>query len=500
MLVGSGELLAAVGNDQQFVTDEQLGFALRHEVIAVAAHEHDQRILGQRDLAERLSAAEHAFVDLYLREDRLDLLLHVDAESRPALLVGKSQQIGHAADGGALHQERNDGGEEHDVEKQVGMSDPGHHGIERKENGHGAAQPHPRNIKPRLEREAAERSQACEDRNGPRDQNHESPDQQTEDQHFGLQELVAVDEKAQREEHHDLHKPCETVEKDGHGLFLRQAVVADNESSEVDGEITVAADQIGESECKEDESQQQHRIERLVGQVDSVDGEDGEPADKIAGQGADDHLHDEENDTHAHSRVARRTRQHADKQDGEHVGHGVVRTALELEQRPQVLAQAPLLASQDGEDRRGVGGRHGGGQQKRGDERDFNPDERSDQPHEGTEDQGRDNHARGGEHDAGADDGADLRELGVHTARKEDDAQRRHAQEPGHVDRPERNEIQSEKHADSEEQQQGRRSEPIGGLAGDHGHEEQQRSDQHDMFTCKVDHLHPITIKKSKFT
>jgi len=53
ILIGGLQLLAAVGNHQQLVPDKQVGFALRHEIVAVAVNHHHQRIIGQRDLTQQ---------------------------------------------------------------------------------------------------------------------------------------------------------------------------------------------------------------------------------------------------------------------------------------------------------------------------------------------------------------------------------------------------------------------------------------------------------------
>lgn len=78
--VGRFQLLAAVRDDQQLVAQPQLGLALRHEILPVAADHHDQRILGQHDVLERMPALEHALVDLNLGQHRLHVLVHIDVE------------------------------------------------------------------------------------------------------------------------------------------------------------------------------------------------------------------------------------------------------------------------------------------------------------------------------------------------------------------------------------------------------------------------------------
>lgn len=106
--------------------------------------------------------------------------------------------------------------------------------------GTAPAQTHPRNVETRLGREAPERQQAGENRDGTRHEDHKRADRTAEDQHLGTQQFVAVDEKPQREEHHDLHEPRETVEEDRQRAFLRQLMVAHDQTREVNRQVAVA--------------------------------------------------------------------------------------------------------------------------------------------------------------------------------------------------------------------------------------------------------------------
>ena len=421
--------------------------------------------------------------------------MHVDAEGRLALLIGQPQKVGHAAHRSALHQQRNDRPQENHVEQQPGILHMRHQRIDGEEDRHGAAQPDPRHVKPRLGRKLAEREQAGEDRQRTRHKDHERPDQPAEDQHPGFEQFVAVHEQAQREEHHDLHEPREPVEEDGQRPFLFEFMVADNQTRKVDGQVAVTLDQVGEGEREEDECQQEHRVERMVGQLDAVDRPYGQPPDQVPGQGAHDHLHHEKDYAHAQADAGRGIRHDADEQDGHHVCHRVVRTALQLQQRAQVLLEPLFLASQDGENRRRVGRGHRGGQQQCQRERYFDPQPRSHQPHETGQHERRHDHADRSQYDARADDGFYLRELRVHTAREEDNTQGDHTHELGHLDRTVRDEIQTEQHAHPEEQQQRGGPETIRDLTGHHRHEEQQCAYQYYVFTTDVYHSSPFMLR-----
>lgn len=266
-------------------------------------------------------------------------------------------------------------------------------------------------------------------------------------------------------------------------------MVPHDQTREVNREVAVALDEVREGEGEEDEGQQQHRVERVIGQVDLVDRPHRQAPDQVARKRADDQLHHEIDDAHTQTAPALGVGNHADQQDREHVGHRVVRTALQLQQRPEVLFEPLLLASQDREDRRRIGRGHRGGQQQRQREGDLQIEPRRDEPYEAPQHHGRHDHPHRGQHDARPDDRLYLLEGGVHTAREEDDAQRDHTDELRHFDRTVRNEIQPEQHADPQEEQQRGGAEAVGDLAGHHRHEEQQRTDQYYIFTTDVYHL-----------
>ena len=103
-----------------------------------------------------MSVLEHPLVHLDLGEHRMDVVLHVDVERRLALLEGQAEQVGHAAHGRSLDQQRDDGSDEDHIKEQLGMLDARHERVGGKDNRHGAAQPHPRDVEPGLGGEATE--------------------------------------------------------------------------------------------------------------------------------------------------------------------------------------------------------------------------------------------------------------------------------------------------------------------------------------------------------
>lgn len=298
----------------------------------------------------------------------------------------------------------------------------------------------------------------------------------------GCQEFVEVDEQTQRKEHHDLHQPGEAVEEDRKRPLLRQLIITQDQTGQIDGQISVATDQVGKREGKENEGKQKHRVKRIVAQVNAVNGPYADPTDSIPHQTAEKHLNDELYDTHRYAHGFCAAGQYADQHNGQHVRHRVVRTALQLQQRAQVLVQPLFLASQDGENRSRIRRRHRRGQQQRRRKRYGQPDPWGNERDETRYDHRRHDDSGGRQYDTRSDHRSYFRKLGIHTAREKDDTKSDHTYELGRFDGMERNEIDAEQHTDPQKKEQGRGAETIGRLAGHYSDEKKQGSDQQNVF------------------
>ena len=199
---------------------------------------------------------------------------------------------------------------------------------------------------------------------------------------------MGVDKQAEEDEHDDLEEPSEAVEEGTDLLAVGNARVAYHHASDIYGKVAVALEEVGDGEGEEGDSKHEDGIEWLVVEVELVDDiyrqlaeavTDGATEDKLLRKGeqyaayAADLLVDE-----------------LDEHDGEHVGHGVVTTALELEHGAEVMLEVHLLLAKDGKHRCRVGRRHGGGQQQGGEEGkvDIGPAHAREPPDEGTRDEG----------------------------------------------------------------------------------------------------------------
>ena len=430
-----------------------------------------------------MSRLQHRFGDGQLGRRIVEHAVHhFVVENAFPFGIGQPQPFGHQTDRRTLHDQRQQRHEKDDIEQQARILHAGHDGIGGENDRHGAAQPHPRNVEAGAGGEFAERQQREEDRGGTCDEDHEQTRQAAQQQHLGLQQFVNIDQQSQRDEKDHLKQPREAVEKRSERLLVNDRIVPHNQSRDIDGQIAVAADQVGHREGQEDERQQQYGVERLVFDIDPVDRPDGQTAERIPCHDAERHPHHEEQQARTEAHAFAR-RQQPDQQNGQNIGHRVVTAAFELQQRFQILAQPLPAAAQDREDRRRVGRRHGGGKEQRQQERHLGIAPRRHHVDEPRHDQRRQRHTDGGQHHAGPDHGANGAVTGVHTARKKNDTQRHHAHELSHGSRIEGDEPQPEQHADAEKQQQGRSAETVGHFSGKDGNQQQQRPDQNDILS-----------------
>ena len=93
---------------------------------------------------------------------------------------------------------------------------------------------------------------------------------------------MRIHQQTERNEHHNLEEPRITVEEGGQALLEHYLVVADHQSGDIDGQVTVAVHEVGQREDEIHQREQEYRIERFVVQVDMVEHIDGEPAEQVS--------------------------------------------------------------------------------------------------------------------------------------------------------------------------------------------------------------------------
>ena len=212
---------------------------------------------------------------------------------------------------------------------------------------------------------------------------------------------------------------------------MRHLAVADHQTGEIDGQIAVAADQVGERKDEEYQREQQNRVLRLVVDVEPVDEEERYAAEHVAGDRADADLHQQYAGRVSETHVA--DLNDLNEQDRQDVGHRVVAAAFEFQQRTHVLFEFQSFRSQYREYRGRIGRRHYGGQQQRFVKRQRKTREKviRNQVDGSSGDGGGQHDAQRSEDDSLSENRADLFELGVHAPGKQNDAQCDHSDELG---------------------------------------------------------------------
>ena len=352
LVVRLEQLLVVVGDDQEAVAGLQLRLSARDEVMAVALDHGRQRVLGEAEVDELVAVLEDLRREDDFAQGGLDILRQVQVEDAFLhVLIHQSQFPRHKGYGRPLNQEREDGDEEYDVEEDPGVFDARYHRVGGKDDGDGAAQTDPRDIQFPLERKTFIRQKTKEYAQRARKDNHEYADEHADARHG--QQFVRIDQEAEDDEHHDLPQPDEAVEERGYAFLVDDGGVADLHTGDVSRQVAVAVAKRNGGEGEEGECHNQYRIERLVAEVDAVGHPDHEAAEEVSADGADDELRNEVEegrpDAHAPGLDV------GDEDEGEEVGHRVVTTTLQFEQRAEAFLQLDTAVSEERED----GGRVG---------------------------------------------------------------------------------------------------------------------------------------------
>ena len=133
-----------------------------------------------------------------------------------------------------------------------------HHGIGGEDDGHGTAKSHPGHKALGLERQPAERHKAKTHGERTCHEDHEQAYEQGTDRN--IEHLVGIDQQTQRKEHNNLSEPRETVHKGVYLFAEYQSGITHHDTQDVDGQITVAMEHVGDGEGDEDEAQKKNGI------------------------------------------------------------------------------------------------------------------------------------------------------------------------------------------------------------------------------------------------
>ena len=139
-------------------------------------------------------------------------------------------------------------------------------------------------------------------------------------------------------------------------LAVGTTCISNDDSGDIDSEVAVAAQHIGDGEGHENKADNQNLVQRLVVEIEFVVNPHVNPANDVAGQQTDSELQDKGEHNVCHAYVGTTIVSHnLNHHDGEHVRHRVVGAAFKLQKRPQIVAQRHLLRLQDAEHRRRIG-------------------------------------------------------------------------------------------------------------------------------------------------
>ena len=152
---------------------------------------------------------------------------------------------------------------------------------------------------------------------------------------------MRIHEQTEAEEHDNLEQPCKSIHEGGCLTAVADVAVAHHHAGDVDGQIPVAVQQLGEGKTEEDKRKEEDGVERVVVDVQTVEGHHCGTPQNVAHQAAYSHLY------HEHFRHFAGTESVGGKElqqhQREHVGHGVVASALQFKHGAQIVPQLHLL-------------------------------------------------------------------------------------------------------------------------------------------------------------
>ena len=149
-------------------------------------------------------------------------------------------------------------------------------------------------------------------------------------------------------------KPRKSVHKLHGSTLVRKFGISDNEPGNIHCEVSVTMQVVGCRKDKYPNDEQQHRIKRNVIHLDPIDKHHGKFAHRETHKNTDRKLN---KNCKRHHKIVGCTSQ-ADnlyQRKSKHISHGVVTTALQLQQRFQVVFQCQVFRAQNPENRCRIG-------------------------------------------------------------------------------------------------------------------------------------------------
>ena len=286
-----------------------------------------------------------------------------------------------------------------------------------------------------------------------------------------------------------MEQPGDSVKEGRYRALIDEFIITHDKACDIYRQVAVTLHERSEREGKEYTSEQQHRIERSVVEVNLVDNPHRSPTKEVSDSSTYSHLHHKHQYGTTDADTIATTAKQIDKQDNKYIGHRVVRATLQLEQRSQILAQSLTAGTQNREYRSRVGRRYGRGQEQRQWERERNAQERRDKIDKTSEQECRHQYARRSEGYAFGKYGFYLRKFGIHTTRKEDDTERYHTDKLCQFGRVEREDVVTKEETYRQKEEKGGRIKTIRHLSRHYSDKEQNSSDKQEMLRIYIKHL-----------
>ncbi len=322
--LAEGRKVALVADDAEDVVRLQTGTARGVQQLLLAEQGADAGAGRHLQIPQR--RADAPLLVAQAIDEGLPLAIEIDLE--PGAVDGRGGrrhfdpgEAGGQRQRAALQDQRDQHHEEGDIEVELGVGQPRHHGEHRQNDRHGAAQPDPGD-EPALARgEVLEWQQAYPDRDGAGEQDH--PHGQRQRRQGDGQQLVGGGEQPQHQEHADLAEPGEAVQHRQGGAATAQGEVAEQQAGEVDGQDAATAYRRGEGEDEQAAAHGQQRVE-AGGQPGAVDELPQQPAGAKADAGSQPELLEQLQQQKAAIQPLLGGGQHLDQGDGKKHRHGIV--------------------------------------------------------------------------------------------------------------------------------------------------------------------------------
>ena len=263
-----------IGDNQQLVSFLQFARTGRNKEVLAPADHDDQGVRRDSQFARGVTAFEHLLRHLHLPCRGLDLLRQVQIKVlEDLLLLGWYRQVQltrHEGECHALREQGDDGAEEHHIEDDISIRHPFSLTHDGEDDGHGALESDPTEHQAVACTPSFERPHTQQHGHRTGDTDHHHTDDETRQPHVQTQELRRANHQTEHEEHRQLTEPSQTVEERLGLPFAGELTVTDDQTADIDGEISITLQVIGAGENEDTGREDHDGVQRFVGQFDAA--------------------------------------------------------------------------------------------------------------------------------------------------------------------------------------------------------------------------------------